>query len=102
LSELVTIEDLGLLENADLRALFEQVEETSIVEALTGLPSSLRSQLLAKLTPSSAAGWEARLDAKGPVPSEAAESARRVLVETLCRLSRSGQIAFDDPADIVA
>jgi flagellar motor switch protein FliG len=102
LSELVTIEELGLLENADLRAIFDQVAETQVLEALIGVTPSLRDQLLGKLSPASAARWEAKLHAHGPVPSETAESAQRAVIEALCRLSRSGQVAFDDPDDMVA
>ena len=102
MSELVNIEELGLLEGADLRAVFDQVAETQVLELLLGVAPSLRGRLLAKLSPASAARWEARLQAHGSVPSEAAESAQRAVIDALCRLSRSGQVAFDDPEDMVA
>ncbi|HMB04392.1 MAG TPA: FliG C-terminal domain-containing protein [Isosphaeraceae bacterium] len=102
MSELVNIEELGLLESADLRAVFDQVAEAQVLEALIGVAPSLRDQLLAKLAPSSATRWEAKLHAHRSVPSEAVESAQRAVIEALCRLSRSGQVAFDDPDDMVA
>ena len=102
MSELVNIEELGLLESGDLRAVFDQVAEAQVLEALIGVAPSLRDQLLAKLAPASATQWEAKLHAHGSVPSEAVESAQRAVIEALCRLSRSGQVAFDDPDDMVA
>jgi flagellar motor switch protein FliG len=95
------MEDLGLLENADLRAVFGQVSEPLILDALTGVSPSLRARILAKLSPDSGALWGARLHVQKPVPFETSEAAQRAMIEALCRLSRSGQVAFDDPDDIV-
>jgi flagellar motor switch protein FliG len=102
LSELVDFEDLGLLENGDLRAVFSQVSEEQIIEALIGVPAGLRQQLLTKLPTALASALEARLDAYGPVPFLTVRNAQRALVDALCRLSRASQVAFDDPEDMVA
>jgi flagellar motor switch protein FliG len=101
LSELVNIEELGLLENTDLRAVFGQVSEAQVLDALTGVSPSLRAKILAKLAPDSAAEWGAKLQVQGPVALATSEDAQRAVVEALCRLSRSGHVAFDDPDDIV-
>ena len=45
---------------------------------------------------------EAQINSHGPVSFESVRSAQRVVVETLCRLSRGGVVAFDDPEDMVA
>jgi flagellar motor switch protein FliG len=102
LSELVDIEDLGLLDGGDLRAVLEQVPERQVVEALIGAPAALRHLLLAKLPPDSAAALDTRVRGHGPVPFETVQAAQRAVVEALRRLSRAGQIAFDDPEDMVA
>jgi flagellar motor switch protein FliG len=102
LSELVAFEDLQLLDGGDLRAVFDQVSGDQVLDALVGSPTGLRRQLLTKLSPSSATRLEAEIDSHGPVASPAAYSAQRALVEALCRLSRSCQVAFDDPEDMVA
>jgi len=102
LSDLVDIEDLGLLDGKDLIAVLDQASPEEVVLALIGIPAGRRRHLLTKLPAASAAEMEARLDAVGPVPFEAAHNAQRALVEALCRLGRGGQIAFDDPEDMVA
>jgi flagellar motor switch protein FliG len=102
LSELVEFEDLGFLDSSDLRAVFSQVSETQIIEALIGVPVGLRQLLLTKLPGSVARALESQLDSYGPVPFATVQGAQRTLVEILCRLSRAGQVAFDDPEDMVA
>jgi flagellar motor switch protein FliG len=102
LSSLVDFEDLGELDGADLRAVLDQVTETQALEALAGTSLGFRQRLLTKLPGRTADLLAARLDAFGPVPYEAARSAQRAVVDALCRLSRGGQVAFDDPADMVA
>lgn len=102
MSELVAIEDLGLLDGKDLRAVFAQVPEPQILDALVGLSAGLRHLLLTKLSPASASRLEAQLTSHGPIATEAVRTAQRTVVDTLCRLSRVGQIAFDDPEDMVA
>jgi flagellar motor switch protein FliG len=101
-SDLVEMDDLGFLDGHDLRAVFEQVSEPQILEALCGLSPALRKQLLTKLSPASASRLEAQIVAFGPVEPEAGRDAQRALVAALCRLSRGGQIAFDVPEDMVA
>jgi flagellar motor switch protein FliG len=102
LSDLVELDDLGYLESHDLRAVFDQLSETQVVEALLGASPALRRQLLTKLSPASASRLEAQINASGPVTSEVVQQAQRAVVETLCRLSRAGQVAFDVPEDMVA
>jgi flagellar motor switch protein FliG len=102
LSNLVDFEDLSLLDGVDLRAVLGQVEPDQVVVALVGVPTGLRQRLLGKLSSSSATRLAAQVQARGPVTTEAARKAQRALVEALCRLSRAGQVAFDDPADMVA
>jgi flagellar motor switch protein FliG len=101
-SDLVEMDDLGFLDGHDLRAVFDQVPEPQILEALSGLTPPLRKQLLEKLSPASATRLEAQIEARGPVAPEAVQDAQRALVAALCRLSRGGQIAFDVPEDMVA
>jgi flagellar motor switch protein FliG len=102
LSKLVDFEDLGLLDGADLRAVFGQVSSAQVLDALVGTPASLRQRLLTKLPSTSASRLEAQVNSHGPVTHEAALSAQRAVVDALCRLSRVGQVAFDDPEDMVA
>ncbi|HEV3165323.1 MAG TPA: FliG C-terminal domain-containing protein [Isosphaeraceae bacterium] len=102
MSDLVDFEDLGLLDGHDLRAVLDQVPDAQVLEALVGTPTGLRHSLLTKLSPASATRLEAQIASHGPVPFEAVQTAQRALVEALCRLSRGGQVAFDDPEDMVA
>ena len=102
MSKLVDFEDLGLLDGADLRAVLGQVSTDQVLDALVGTPASLRQRLLTKLPAASASRLEAQINSHGPVPLEAALSAQRAVVDALCRLSRVGQVAFDDPEDMVA
>ena len=102
MSNLVEFEDLNLLDGGDLRAVFSQVDEPQVLHALVGASAFLRRTLLTKLTPTLAAKLEGGLDALEPVPFEAVRSAQRSVVDALCRLGRSGIIAFDDPEDMVA
>jgi flagellar motor switch protein FliG len=102
LSDLVDFEDLELLDGRDLRAVLDQVPDSQVLEALIGTPAGLRQSLLTKLPRASASRLEAQISAHGPVPFESVQRAQRALIEALCRLSRSGQVAFDDPEDMVA
>ena len=70
--------------------------------ALSGLTPAFRKQLLSKLSTASASRLEAQINAHGPVTPETAQVAQRALIETLYRLSRGGQVAFDVPEDMVA
>ena len=102
MSDLVDFEDLYLLDDGDLRAVFGQVAASQVIEALAGAPDDLRRRLMAKLAPASAAGLQAQIMAHGPIAFEDVRKAQHALVEVLCRLARSGQVAFDDPGDMVA
>jgi flagellar motor switch protein FliG len=101
-SDLVEMDDLGYLDDRDLRAVIGQVAEPQVLEAMIGLTPSLRKHLLTKLSPNSASRLEAQIVTIGNVAPEAVEDAQRALVAALCRLSRGGQIAFDVPEDMVA
>jgi flagellar motor switch protein FliG len=101
LPELVAFEDLDLLDGGDLRAVFGQVADAQVLDALIGSPAGLRHRLLTKLSPSRASWLEAQINAHGPVTVPAVQSAQCALVEVLRRLSRGGQVAFDDPADVM-
>ena len=102
MSDLVDFEDLGLLDGSDLRAVFAQVEPDQVLEALVGIPAGHRHHLLTKLPATSATRLEAQVNSHGPVSFEAVHTAQRAVIDALCRLSRAGQIAFDDPEDMVA
>ena len=102
MSDLVAFEDLGDLDGHDLRAVLDQVTREQLLEALAGTPPGLRRLLLTKLSPASATQLEAQINAYGTVPSECSQTAQRAVVDALCRLSRAGQVAFDDPEDMVA
>jgi flagellar motor switch protein FliG len=102
LSELVEFEDLGQLDGTDLRAVFAQVSEESVLDALIGVSGALRHRLLTKLPSASAGKLEAQLLTRGPVTADTVRSAQKAVLDALCRLSRSGQIAFDMPEDMVA
>lgn len=102
MSDLVDFEDLRLLDGHDLRDVLGQVPDEQVIEAFVGTSIALRQSLLTKLPPSSASELLAQIEQHGPVPFEAVQSAQRAVIEALCRLSRGGQVAFDDPADMVA
>ena len=100
MSDMVDFEDLVQLDSHDLRSVFGQVTSGEILDALAGSSPGVRRQLLTKLVPSLASSLEGQLLAHGPVSFETVQTAQRNLVEALCRLSRGGQVAFDDPADM--
>ena len=102
MSELIELDDLGLLDGKDLRAVCTQVSEAQLIDALSGAAPALREQLLKKLPPGTASRIATRIAARGPVPSVDVQRAQRALVAALCRLSRNGQVAFDIPGDMVA
>lgn len=102
MSDLVNFEDLGYLDGVDLRAVFDQASSEHVLDALVGTTEGLRHLILNKLPSASAHALEARINTHGPVADESAHNAQRAVVEVLCRLSRSGQVAFDDPEDMVA
>ncbi len=101
--DLVTIEDLDQLETADLRAVIAQVEMSRVATALTGLDPALRRRLVSRLPQSDLEALTGlqKDPARGPLSAESVLNARQEIVETLCRLARHGQIAFDHPEDIL-
>lgn len=99
--DLVVFEDLEQLDGPDLRAVFDQVPTLQLLDALVGSRPSVCQHLLTKLPAASMTRIRARLDTHGPVSTESARNAQRVCLETLCRLSRGGIIAFDHPADMM-
>jgi flagellar motor switch protein FliG len=101
LSDMVDFEDLAQLDGGDLKAVFKQVDDLDVLDALAGSSLHVRRQFLSKLSPALAAQLEARLNEHGPVGFLTVQVAQRNLVEALCRLSRGGQVAFDDPADMM-
>ncbi len=101
MSDMVDFEDLAQLDGPDLRAVFSQVEDSDLLDALAGTSLHMRHQFLTKLPVASASKLEAEIVEHGPVSFVSVQAAQRHLVETLCRLSRGGQVAFDDPADMM-
>ncbi len=73
-----------------------------VLAALVGTTPGFRQQLLTKLPAASAHQIEGRVSGHGPVSFGDVQAAQRELIEALCRLSRCGQVAFDDPEDMVA
>jgi flagellar motor switch protein FliG len=102
LSDLVDFEDLGYLDGADLRAVFDQASTDQVLDALVGTPAGLRHLILNKLPSASAQSLEAQINTRGPIGVESVHTAQRAVVDVLCRLSRFGVVAFDDPEDMVA
>jgi flagellar motor switch protein FliG len=101
LSEYVEFDDLDLLDGGDLRAVFSQVSTDQVLEALAGSSASLRHQLLAKLSGPVAVEIEAQVVAHGPVSLDSVRQAQQAVLEALQRLSHTGIVAFDDPADMM-
>lgn len=99
--DLVVFEDLGELDGGDLKAVFGQVETEQVLTALIGTTAGFRHRLLTKLSPASARRLEDQISLHGSVSPDAARIAQRTVVDALCRLSRSGQVAFDNPADML-
>ncbi|MHC5544524.1 FliG C-terminal domain-containing protein [Singulisphaera rosea] len=102
MSDLVAFEDLGDLDGTDLRAVLGQVSREQLLEALCGTPPGVRRLLFTKLSTASAVELEAQVNAHASVSFETVQTAQRAVVDALCRLSRAGQVAFDDPEDMVA
>ena len=101
MSDLVDFEDLTLLDGGDLRAVFGQVSLDQVLAALVGVTPGFCRQLLGKLPGDSGSRFEAQVAEQGPISFAAAQAAQREVVETLCRLSRVGQVAFADPEDML-
>jgi flagellar motor switch protein FliG len=99
--DLVDFEDLEQLDGSDLRAVFDLVPPARLLDALGGTRPGIREHLLTKLPSASSLKIQADLDGHGPVSTESARDAQRLCLETLCRLSRGGIIAFDHPSDMM-
>ena len=102
MSDLVEIDDLGLLDGHDLRAVFSQISEPQLVEALSGTDPALAHNCSESCRPPWPVGSRPEIDARGSVEPVAVRLAQDAVVEALCRLSRCGQVAFDIPGDMVA
>lgn len=100
MSRLVEFEDLVLLDGNDLKAVFAAMAHPQLLEALAGASAGLRIHLLNKLPLGAAARIADQLQDLGLIPVEVSHLAQREMVDTLCRLGRSGHIAFDDPYDM--
>ena len=100
MSDLVDFEDLAQLDGGDLRAVFGQVTTDEVLDALAGTSLGLRRRFLTRLTVTQATKLETQINNHEPVGFLTVQAAQRSLVEALCRLSRGGQVAFDDPADL--
>src|SRR3954470_9957405 len=83
LSDLVDFEDLAQLDGADLRAVFGQVDDIDVLDALAGTGLGVRRMILSKLPPATAARLDAEVDGHGPVAFPAVHAAQRSLVEAL-------------------
>ncbi len=101
MSDLVDFEDLDALDGGDLRAVFGEVSSDQMLEALIGSSTHIRERLLTKLSRPSAQKIAAEIDGHAPIPFESARAAQRAVVEALCRLGRTGVVAFDDPDDMM-
>ncbi len=67
MSDMVDFEDLAQLDGGDLKAVFGQVDDHDVLDALAGTTLHVRRQFLTKLPPASAAKLEAEIDEHGPV-----------------------------------
>lgn len=102
MSESTTFDDLELLDGTDLRAVFRDMAGAEVVAALWGTPIGLRSRLLRKLPKRESVRIEAELAGAEHFSFEQVRNAQQKAVAIMCRMSRSGQIAFDAPEDMVA
>jgi flagellar motor switch protein FliG len=101
LSELVALEDLEALSADDLVAVFRRVEPGRLALALASLGPQARERLLSKLTRSWARRLIEEIEGRGAVDEKQAEEGRRSVLDALVGLCRHGQVAFDDPEDIL-
>jgi flagellar motor switch protein FliG len=97
----VALEDLESLSGEDLAAVFRRVEAGQLATALGGLPALARERLLAKLTRNWARRLAEEIATRGAVGEEEALEGRRKVLDALGGLCRHGQVAFDDPEDIL-
>ena len=102
MSESTVFDDLEMLDGGDLKAVFEQVTKEEAVAALWGAQAALRGRLLLKLSKRYATPMQQAIDAAEHFSFEEVRNAQHRLVDAMCQLSRTGQIAFDVPEDMAA
>ena len=102
MSESTTFDDLELLDGSDLKAVFRNMNSDEVVAALWGTPIGLRGRLLRKLHKRDSVGIEKQIAECEHFTFEQVRNAQQKAVTIMCHMSRSGQIAFDAPEDMVA
>ncbi len=102
MSESTDFEDLEMLDGGDLKAVFDQLKPDEVAAALWGAPAGLRTRLLRNLPRKSSQAAEQAIAATEYLSFEQVRRAQCSAVEVMCQLSRTGQIAFDAPEDMVA
>ncbi len=102
MSDLVAFDDLGTLDAGDLRAVFDQVPRTQVVDALAAAPPHLRKMLLSKLGRARDGELPELVAGRGAVDGAEAAQAQQAIVHAMRRLARNGIVAFDDPDDITS
>jgi flagellar motor switch protein FliG len=95
-------DDLELLAGDDLKAVFDQMLPEEVVAALWGAPIGLRGRLIRRLSKRVSVVIERNIAACEHQSFEQVRNAQQKAVMIMCHLSRSGQIAFDAPEDMVA
>jgi flagellar motor switch protein FliG len=95
-------DDLELLDGHDLEAVLEQLPIEEVVAALWGMSPSLRGNLVRKLNQRLARRLEQVIAATQHLNLEAVRAAQHKVASVMCAMSRTGQIAFDMPEDMVA
>ncbi len=102
MSETLEFDDLDYLDGSDLRGVFEQMAPAEVVAALWGATPHLRGRLLRKLPRRLSSEIDRLLAATAHLTFDRVRIAQQQAIAVMCRLSRSGQIAFDVPEDLVA
>jgi flagellar motor switch protein FliG len=102
MSESTAFDDLELLAGGDLKAVFDKMHPDEVVAALWGTAIGLRGRLLRKLYKRDSLHLEKCIAACEHMTFEQVRSAQQKAITIMCHLSRSGQIAFDAPEDMVA
>jgi flagellar motor switch protein FliG len=90
----LTFDDLALLDDADLRAVFAAADIEIALLALTGAEPRLLSRILRKLPAGQAGALRRRLEHPGPVRLRDIEQARSALATVASRLAHEGTIAL--------
>ena len=101
MSNLVPFEDLVMLDGQDLRAVLGQVTIDQQVQAFLGAPQGFRQMLLTRLPASASHQLSSEIESRSSmVSSEGSEAAQHAIIEVLCRMGRTSQVAFVDPEDM--